>query len=128
MRRTYWIGLAVAGLALAGTLFFLPPRSSTAEPEKVGNVSPTLLPAAAPLPITPVILPPQLSPAATPLPITRAVLFSSGVGYFQREGEVQGTTRIDLAFPVQDINDLLKSLVLQDLNGGQISAVSHDSQ
>jgi hypothetical protein len=35
---------------------------------------------------------------------------------------------VDLTFPVQDINDLLKSMVLQDLNGGVISAVSYDSQ
>src|SRR5262249_17529398 len=48
-------------------------------------------------------------------------------GYFQREGEVEGSTRVDLAFPVQDINDLLKSLVLQDLGGGHISAVGYDS-
>src|SRR5262249_22305567 len=33
----------------------------------------------------------------------------------------------DLAFPAQDVNDLLKSLVLQDLGGGQVSAVSYDS-
>jgi hypothetical protein len=62
------------------------------------------------------------------LPIAQVVLFSSGVGYFQREGEVQGTSRVDLSFPVQDINDLLKSMVLQDLGGGHISAVSYDSQ
>jgi hypothetical protein len=61
------------------------------------------------------------------LPIARVLLFSSGVGYFQREGEVDGHARVDLTFPVQDINDLLKSLVLQDLGGGQITAVSYDS-
>ena len=52
----------------------------------------------------------------------------SGVGYFQREGTVEGNTRVDLTFPVQDINDLLKSMVLQDLDGGVISAVSYDCQ
>src|SRR5262249_3630027 len=61
--------------------------------------------------------------AAVPLPIAQVVLFSSGVGYFQREGEVQGNARVDLSFPVQDINDLLKSMVLSDLGGGHISAV-----
>ena len=69
------------------------------------------------------------APAARPpqLPITQVVLFSSGVGYFQREGEVEGNARVDLTFPVTDINDLLKSMVLQDLDGGHISAVSYDS-
>ncbi len=55
------------------------------------------------------------------------VLFSSGVGYFQREGTIDGNARVDLSFPTQDINDLIKSMVLRDLNGGHISAVSYDS-
>jgi hypothetical protein len=62
------------------------------------------------------------------LPITQLVLYSSGVGYFQRTGQVEGNTRVDLAFPTQDVNDLLKSMVLQDQGGGHISAVSFDSQ
>ncbi|MBV9122018.1 MAG: DUF4139 domain-containing protein, partial [Planctomycetes bacterium] len=96
MRRTYWIGGSLAVLGLVGALVLLKPHSSSAEPEKnAANVSPPMMPA-----------------AAAPLPINRVVLFSSGVGYFQREGEVQGSTRIDLAFPAQDINDLLKSLTL----------------
>ena len=49
------------------------------------------------------------------LPITRVVLFTSGVGFFQRQGEVEGDARIDLQFPTEDVNDLLKSLVLRDL-------------
>src|SRR5262249_51113432 len=61
------------------------------------------------------------------LPIAQVVLFSSGVGYFQREGTVEGNTRVDLSFPVQDINDLLKSMVVRDLDGGVISTVSYDS-
>ena len=58
------------------------------------------------------------------LPVTHATLFSSGVAHFQREGEVQGNARRDLSFRAADINDLLKSLVLQDLGGGRVSAVS----
>ncbi len=71
---------------------------------------------------------PALKPPAADLPIAQVVLFSSGVGYFQREGEIEGSTRVDLTFPVEDINDLLKSLVLQDLGGGHVSAVSYDSR
>src|SRR6516162_3135577 len=62
------------------------------------------------------------------LPINQAVLFSSGVGFFQREGEIEDNQRIDLSFPVQDINDLLKSMVLQDLGNGHVSAVSYESR
>src|SRR5437588_4738060 len=61
------------------------------------------------------------------LPISQVVLFSSGVGYFQREGSVEGDARVDLAFDVRDINDLLESMVLRELDKGHISAVSYDS-
>src|SRR5262245_4577319 len=61
------------------------------------------------------------------LPVSQVVLFSSGVGYFQREGEVEGNARIDMSFRVEDINDLLKSMVLQDRGGGHISTVSYES-
>jgi hypothetical protein len=61
------------------------------------------------------------------LPIGQVVLFSSGVGYFQREGAVEGNARVDLSFPVGDINDLIKSMVLRDLDGGHVTAVSYDS-
>jgi hypothetical protein len=67
-------------------------------------------------------------PSSPQLPIAQAVLFSSGVGYFQREGDIEGNQRIDLSFPVGDINDLLKSMVLQDLGGGHVSAVSYESR
>ncbi len=108
LRRTLWFTpLAVAALAVA--LFVLKPSPSPADPVKAD-------PAGQPA-------------ASTPsLPVAQAILYSSGVGYFQREGTVEGNVRIDLTFPVQDVNDLLKSMVLQDLGGGVISAVSYDSQ
>jgi hypothetical protein len=64
--------------------------------------------------------------AAATLPIGQVILFSSGVGYFQREGEVEGQTRVDLTFPGTDVNDLLKSLVLQD-GGGKVGSINYDS-
>ena len=69
----------------------------------------------------------DVKPAVT-LPITRVVLFNSGVGYFSRSGEVVDDARVDLTFPEQDINDLLKSMVLEDFNKGRIAAVSYDSR
>src|SRR5207248_6671847 len=68
----------------------------------------------------------QDSPTAQ-LPIGRVVLFSSGVGYFQREGTVEGNARVDLSFDVKDINDLIKSMVVRDLDGGVVSTVNYDS-
>jgi len=57
------------------------------------------------------------SGASQELPISRVVLFTSGVGYFQREGVVEGNTELALYFKTKDVNDLLKSLIVQDLDG-----------
>src|SRR6202011_425140 len=67
------------------------------------------------------------SETAMQLPIGQVVLFSSGVGYFQREGQIDGDARVDLSFPTQDINDLIKRMVLRDLDGGHASAAPYDS-
>ncbi|MBM3981310.1 MAG: DUF4139 domain-containing protein, partial [Planctomycetes bacterium] len=69
----------------------------------------------------------DLKPAVS-LPITRVVLLNSGVGYFSRSGEIEDDARVDLTFPETDINDLLKSMVLEDFGKGRISAVSYDSR
>jgi hypothetical protein len=68
------------------------------------------------------------SDSAGPLPLSKVVLFTSGVGYFQREGKVNGSTDLDLYFKTKDINDLLKSLVVQDLDGGQVTEVTYSSR
>jgi hypothetical protein len=64
----------------------------------------------------------------TILPVSQVVLFNSGVGYFARSGEVEGDARVDLTFRETDINDLIKSMTLQDLDGGRVAAVSYDSR
>jgi len=46
---------------------------------------------------------------------------------FSAKGPSDGTQRIDLTFATQDINDLIKSMTLRDLDNGQITAVSYDS-
>jgi hypothetical protein len=107
MRRTLPI-LALAGLAAAAVGLAVWPPSSPGQPDKQ--------PAA-----------PAARASDPRLPISKAILFTSGVAYFQRDGEVEGDTSVVLSFPVQDINDLLKSLVLRDRSGGQISAVGYDS-
>jgi hypothetical protein len=111
MRRSTWLASGAVVLGLAMVLSLLRPFSSLVEAGKDEGVF--------------VKAPSSTSPQ---LPITGCALFSSGVGYFQREGEVDGNARVDLTFPVQDINDLLKSMVLQDLGGGRIAAVSCDSR
>src|SRR5882672_9759225 len=61
--------------------------------------------------------------AAEELPVKRVVLFTSGVAFFQREGEVTGDASVEFSFRTEQINDLLKSLVLQDFGGGKIAPV-----
>jgi hypothetical protein len=107
MRRTLPIlGLAVLAAAALGLALW--PAASPGQQDKQGAA-------------------PAARAEDPRLPISRAILFTSGVAYFQRDGEVEGTTSVPLSFPVQDINDLLKSLVLRDLNGGQVAAVGYDS-
>ena len=65
---------------------------------------------------------------AADVPVREVVLFSSGVGYFQHEGSVTGDTGTQLRFKTGQINDILKSLVLQDLGGGRIGVVTYPSQ
>lgn len=67
-------------------------------------------------------------PAAGQIPVKRIVMFSSGVAFYERNGEVQGDATIDLKFNTRDINDLLKSMVLQDEGGGRVSTVSYGSK
>src|SRR5687768_5130386 len=93
MRKWLLAGVGVAIVSIAVALFSVPSWLS-ARPAARSDEEPGARPAQ--------------------LPIGQVVLFSSGVGYFQREGSVQGDSRVDLSFPVSDINDLIKSMVLRD--------------
>jgi len=65
--------------------------------------------------------------ADDPLPLKKVVLYNAGVGFFERRAEVEGNVKVELQFNAEDINDLLKSMVLQDLGGGKISSVNYAS-
>jgi hypothetical protein len=67
-------------------------------------------------------------PAKAKLPLKRVVLFSSGVGFFEHAGQVQNDAKVEMKFKPNDINDLLKSMVVQDLDGGQVSTVTYGSK
>jgi hypothetical protein len=62
------------------------------------------------------------------VPVKAVVLFSSGVGYFEHYGTVTGNGSTELRFKTQQINDILKSLVLQDMDGGKVSTITYPSQ
>ena len=67
-------------------------------------------------------------PAPTELPLEKVVLFTSGVGFFRHGGKVTGDASVEMSFKAETINDLLKSMVVEDLGGGTVSAVSYASR
>jgi hypothetical protein len=66
--------------------------------------------------------------AQAQVPVKQVVLYSSGVGYFEHFGKVAGDGSTELRFKTEQINDILKSLVLQDLDGGKVSVITYPSQ
>ncbi len=69
-------------------------------------------------------------PASDPddLPISRITLYRSGVGSFVRQGSVSGDADIDLRFRTDQINDILKSMIVLDLGGGKIEGATYGSK
>jgi hypothetical protein len=62
------------------------------------------------------------------VPVRKVLLFSSGVGYFEHAGSVRGNGSTELRFKTAQINDILKSIMLQDQDGGRVGAVTYPSQ
>ena len=66
--------------------------------------------------------------AATKLPVRRVVLYKGGVGYFEHLGEVHGDQNMRIDFTSSQLNDVLQSLTVLDLNGGRITGIDYDSE
>ena len=64
---------------------------------------------------------------AADLPIREVILYKSGVGYFERAGNLASGESARLDFKAADMNDVLKSLILQDRNGGKVTGLRYDS-
>ena len=64
----------------------------------------------------------------TRLPVRRVVLYKSGVGYFEHLGQVHGDQSVRIDFTSGQLNDVLQSLTVLDLNGGRIDGVSYNSE
>ena len=64
----------------------------------------------------------------TELPLTKVTAFSSGVAYYERNGAVNDDAEVLLFFKAEQINDVLKSLVMMDLKGGEIGGANYASQ
>jgi hypothetical protein len=93
---------------------------------------PVLLAAQTPQPATPapaVGVPAGQLPAAQArrLPVRRVVLYKNGIGFFEHLGQVTGRERLSIDFTSAQLDDVLKSLTVLDLNGGTVGAVGYNS-
>jgi len=68
------------------------------------------------------------APTAAPatLPVRRVVLYKTGVGYFEHQGEVRGNQDVTIRFTSRQLNDVLKSLTTIDLKG-RVSNINYNS-
>ena len=66
-----------------------------------------------------------LAPAAE-LPVRTVVLYKHGVGYFQRAGTLGPGESARLDFKAAEMNDVLKSLTIND-RGGKVTGLRYDS-
>ncbi len=71
---------------------------------------------------------PLFGDPATELPVNRVVYFISGVGYFEHGGTVRGDAEVRLRFSADQMNDILKSLVVLDSGGGEIATAGYPSR
>ena len=61
------------------------------------------------------------------LPVRRVILYKTGVGYFEHQGQVHGDQTMQIDFTSGQLNDVLQSLTILDLNGGRIAGVNYNS-
>ena len=62
---------------------------------------------------------------AADLPITKIVIYKNGVAYFERAGEVKAGEAARLEFKATEMDDVLKSLVIED-RSGKVTRLRYD--
>src|SRR5208337_3324786 len=65
--------------------------------------------------------------AAADLPVTQVVLYKHGIGFFERSGKLAPGESARLEFNESDMNDVLKSLTIEERGGGKITGLRYDS-
>jgi len=73
-----------------------------------------------------IVLMVQGLPAAE-LPVRKVILYKHGIGYFERGGEIPAGQSARLDFKSSEMNDVLKSLTINDLTGNSVAGVRYDS-
>jgi len=61
------------------------------------------------------------------LPVREVVLYKHGVGFFERAGRLAAGESARLDFDAAEMNDVLKSLTVEERGGGKISGLRYDS-
>src|SRR5260370_599123 len=64
---------------------------------------------------------------AADLPVRQVVLYKHGGGYFERAGQLGPGESARLDFKAAEINDVLKSLTIEEKGGGKDSGLRYDS-
>ncbi len=65
--------------------------------------------------------------AAADLTVSKVVLYKHGIGFFQRNGTVPAGDNAQLQFKATEMDDVLKSLTVEQRGGTGVSAVRYDS-
>jgi hypothetical protein len=65
--------------------------------------------------------------SAADLDVRRVVLYKHGVGFFERAGEIPAGEGAVLQFKAEEMDDVLKSLTIEQTGGDGVSAVRYDS-
>src|ERR1700692_3466964 len=68
-----------------------------------------------------------LNLSAAELPVRQVILYKHGVGFFERSGHLGAGESARLDFKAEEMNDVLKSLTLEEKGGGKISGLRYDS-
>lgn len=65
--------------------------------------------------------------SAAELPVREVILYKNGVGYFERGGEVRAGEPVRLDFKAEEMNDVLKSLIVHEASKGVVTGIRYDS-
>lgn len=65
--------------------------------------------------------------SAAELPVRKVLLYKHGIGYFERSGEIPSGQSARLDFKASEMNDVLKSLTVNDQSGNSVAGVRYDS-
>ena len=65
--------------------------------------------------------------AAAELPVRQVILYKHGVAFFERSGDLAAGESAKLDFKAGDMDDVLKSLTLEESGGGKVTGIRYDS-